>query len=47
MTFQIEGGIAANAYNDGSISIYHEQNIIFMKQEVAEKFKIWINEVLP
>jgi hypothetical protein len=46
MTFQIEGGIAANANEDGSISIYHDQNIIFMKSEVAEKFKIWLNEVL-
>jgi hypothetical protein len=46
MTFQIEGGIAANANNDGSISIYHDQNVIFMKPDVAEKFKVWLNEVL-
>jgi hypothetical protein len=46
MTFQIEGGIAVNANNDGSISIYHDQNVIFMKPDVAEKFKVWLNEVL-
>jgi hypothetical protein len=46
MTFQIGGGIAANANNDGSISIYHDQNIIFMKPDLANKFKAWLNEVL-
>ena len=44
--FEIGDGTSANANRDGSISIYQEQKIIYLKPDEAEKFKDWLKEVI-
>jgi hypothetical protein len=46
MNLDIGEGKSVQSARDGSVSIYSDSNIVFLKPLEAEKFKRWLIEVI-